>query len=132
MYIRRLLKDLRVPIPETITINCDNLQTINLVTKDAARLNTKLRHVDIHNHWLRQEVARGTLRIQYIPTDEMTADGLTKALPVAKWSAFLRQLRMTPDTRPRIPIKLPLEQKQDDIYAAGASTSVQPARILPG
>jgi len=32
------------------TIYCDNLQTIRLLTKSNAELNTKLRHVDIHYH----------------------------------------------------------------------------------
>jgi hypothetical protein len=62
MFIRRLLNELSVTLPDkTITIDCDNLQMINLVTKDAMRLQTKLRHVDIQNHWLRQEVSNGTL-----------------------------------------------------------------------
>jgi hypothetical protein len=62
MFIRQLLNKLSVTLPnKTITIHCDNLQTINLVTKDAMKLQIKLRHVDIHNHWLRQEVLNGTL-----------------------------------------------------------------------
>jgi hypothetical protein len=53
MFIRRLLSELGVTLPDkTITVDCDNLQTINLVTKDAMKLQTKLQHVDIHNHWL--------------------------------------------------------------------------------
>ena len=38
------------------TIGCDNQQMIGLLTKEAPNLKTKLRHVDIHHHWLRQEV----------------------------------------------------------------------------
>jgi hypothetical protein len=53
MFIRPLLNELGVTLPnKTITVDCDNLQTINLVTKNAMKLQTKLRHVDIHNHWL--------------------------------------------------------------------------------
>jgi len=36
-----------------IKIQCDNKQTIRLVNVDIALLQTKLRYVDIHNHWLR-------------------------------------------------------------------------------
>ena len=75
-----------------IKIECDNTQTINLVTAEIATLKTKLRHVDIHNHWLRQEVQEGKIKVEYTRSAEMIADGLTKALPKGKWPAFLRQL----------------------------------------
>ena len=39
-------------------------QTIRLLTKSDAELNTKLRHVDIHHHWLRQEVREGSINIK--------------------------------------------------------------------
>lgn len=93
MFLTRLLKELHVSLPEsTIVINCDNKQTIRLVTEDIAKLHTKLRHVDIHNHWLRQEVSRGKIMVKHVPTDYMLADGLTKALPANKWENFLNQL----------------------------------------
>jgi hypothetical protein len=62
------------------------------VTKEASKLQTKLRYVDIHNHWLRQEVSNGTIHVKYILTAEMLADSFTKALPANKWEEFLRQL----------------------------------------
>jgi hypothetical protein len=122
MFVQRLLNELCITLPDkTITIDCDNLQTINLVTKDSMKLQTKLRHVDIHNHWLRQEVSTGTLRIRYIPSAEMPADGLTKALPAHKWDAFLRQLNLVPSLTPQsttTTIDLRLEEMQDRIEAA--------------
>ena len=54
LFVLRLINELRVTLDEsTITIQCDNLQTIRLINSDIALLQTKLRHVDIHNHWLR-------------------------------------------------------------------------------
>ena len=56
LFVSRLIKELRVTLDNSrINIMCDNQQTIRLVNADIALLNTKLRHVDIHNHWLRQE-----------------------------------------------------------------------------
>jgi hypothetical protein len=81
-----------------ITIHYDNTQTISLVTKETSKLQTKLRHVDIHNHWLRQEVQRGTISVEYIPSTSMPADGLTKALPGNKWQAFLDHLNLVERT----------------------------------
>lgn len=93
IFTSRLLKELQVTLSDpTITIKCDNMQTIRLVTADVARLQTKLRHVDIHNHWLRQEITRKAIKVEYVPSDNMIADGFTKSLPINKWAGFLDQL----------------------------------------
>ena len=93
LYLTRLLKELQITVPRlAINISCDNKQTIRLVTEDVAKLQTKLRHVDIHNHWLRQEVSRGKIKVSYVSTDQMIADGLTKSLPANTWETFLNQL----------------------------------------
>jgi hypothetical protein len=75
-----------------IAIQCDNKQTVQLLTKEAPQLRTKLRHIDIHQHWLRQEVQAGRIPVQWVPTAEMVADGLTKLLPRQKHTSFVRQL----------------------------------------
>jgi hypothetical protein len=36
--------------------------------------------MDIHNHWLRQEIQNQTIIAQCTPSNRMTADGLTQAL----------------------------------------------------
>ena len=59
-YIKCLLNELNVSMDDQrIQIHCDNHQMIHLVTEEIACLQTKLRHVDIHNHWLRQEIRDG-------------------------------------------------------------------------
>ena len=58
-------------------------------------ISTRLRHVDIHHHWLRQLCRDGTIRLQWVPTTNMPADGLTKALPRSRHGHFLRQLGLT-------------------------------------
>jgi hypothetical protein len=73
----------------------DNLQTIRLLTKDDPLISTKLRHVDIHQHWLRELVQNKTIKIEWIPTAKMTADGMTKALPRQKHEDFIRMLNLT-------------------------------------
>jgi len=55
-------------------------------------LTTRLKHVDVRQHWLRQEVQAKRLLIEYLPTANMPADGLTKALPKQKFKAFVKQL----------------------------------------
>ena len=57
---------------------------------------TKLRHVDIHRLWVRQEVQAKRLQIEWLNTSEMPADGLTKPLTRVKHEAFIRQIGMEP------------------------------------
>ncbi|EKG09276.1 Reverse transcriptase RNA-dependent DNA polymerase [Macrophomina phaseolina MS6] len=73
-------------------IQCDNTQTIRLLDKETYRLITKLRHVQIHSHWLRQEVQEGNISISWTPTAETIADGLTKPLNKQKHQYFLQQI----------------------------------------
>jgi len=93
IYACRLLDELSVKLrTSSILIQCDNKQTIRLLESGIAQLRTKLRHVDIHHHWLRQEVQNSVVKVAYVPSNEITADGLTKALPAAHWQRFLDQL----------------------------------------
>lgn len=97
----RFFKEIGLTLDNRQTINCDNLQTIRLLTKDGPELSTKLRHVDIHHHWLRQEVRDNQIKINWTPTAAMVADGLTKALPRQKHETFVHQLNLV-DIKERI------------------------------
>lgn len=95
LYVGRLLRELTIRLEDHhIQVQCDNRQTIRLVNEDVARLQTKLRHVDIHNHWLRQEAANRKIKVEYTPSDQMIADGLTKALTKEAHQRFVNQLGM--------------------------------------
>jgi hypothetical protein len=75
-------------------ISCDNQQTIGLLTKESPDLKTKLRHVDIHHHWLCQEIRSKRLNVVWEPTKTMIADGLTKMLPKQGHQDFIRMLQL--------------------------------------
>ncbi|KAL2137689.1 hypothetical protein VTI28DRAFT_8559 [Corynascus sepedonium] len=95
MYVSRLIKELGVTLDEKkITIECDNTQTIRVVKAEIATLKTNLRHVDIHNHWLRQEVQNGTIDVKYTQSALMLADGLTKPLLNDAFDRFVKQLSL--------------------------------------
>jgi hypothetical protein len=74
-----------------ITIDCDNRQTVRAMVKNEA-IQTRLRHVDIHNHWLREKVQNKEINVRWIDTDSMPADGLTKPLSTEKHIRFVEQL----------------------------------------
>lgn len=38
-----------------LDIHCDNKQAVSLMNKNSVLIDTKLRHVDIYQHWLREQ-----------------------------------------------------------------------------
>ena len=102
IYIRRMLKELDVKLDhDNVIIQCDNQQTLCLVTAEIGKLSTKLKHVDVQNHWLRQEYERGHITIRYVESKSMIADGLTKALSLDSHRRFLDQMNLI-DIRDRL------------------------------
>ena len=63
IYLFRLMKSLTLHLPKSLFIECDNMQTIQLLIVEFLKLQTKLRHVDIHSHWLRQKVQRKSIHL---------------------------------------------------------------------
>ena len=105
IWWKRMLNAIQFAIQETITVHCDNKQTIRLLEKPYPQLNTQLKHVDIHNHWLRQEVQNGTMSIKWLETALMKADGLTKSLSRQQHERFIAQLQLARlNTKDSIPI----------------------------
>jgi hypothetical protein len=90
----RLFKAIGFNPQHQVHILCDNTQTVGLMTKDDPAPRSKLRHVDIMNHWLRQEVQNRRISVKWIPTGKMPADGLTKPLTREKHREFIKQLGM--------------------------------------
>ena len=95
MAVARLFSGLRYHLDQQLIIWCDNKQTIRLVNTEVQHLKTALRHVDIHQCWIRQEVQKGTIIVQYIQTSNMAADGMTKLLPKSSFKTFIKQLGLT-------------------------------------
>jgi hypothetical protein len=54
----------------------------------------KLRHIDIHQCWLREQVQNGNIPVRWIPTASIPADGMTKILSVQSHRKFLAMQRM--------------------------------------
>jgi hypothetical protein len=91
---QRFFRTINLDLRQEYKIYCDNMQTVRLMLQETPKLVTKLKHIDIHNHWLRQEVKEGRLKVEWITTTEMKADGFTKALPRQKHEEFVRQLNL--------------------------------------
>ena len=94
MSIRRLFKSIRFDPECKSQLLCDNLQTINSITKEHPQMTSKMKHIDIHRLWIRQECKKGVFAVLWVPTKDQPADGFTKALTIEKHREFLRRLDM--------------------------------------
>jgi hypothetical protein len=81
-WLRRLKGELLTSIVNSTIIYCDNQATLKLATDDNYQARTK--HINIRFHFIQQVISAGELSLIYCPTNNMTADILTKALPAWK------------------------------------------------
>lgn len=88
----RLFEQIQFDPEQQIKILCDNQQTVGLIQKERPQLTSKLKHVDIHNLWLRQIHKDGKFAVDWVQTKDMPADGFTKALSTDKHNHFVKQL----------------------------------------
>ena len=81
LWLRKLLGDLGFTVP-TVTIFADNQSAIKLANNPVTSARSK--HIDVLYHFVRERVARKEVEFEYVPTSEMVADILTKAVSEAK------------------------------------------------
>jgi len=78
IWLQRLLKDLGMSKYAPKTIYCDNQGAISLAKNPTQHAKTK--HMDVQLEFVRDHVEKGTVTVEYCPTDVMPADLMTKAL----------------------------------------------------
>ena len=77
---------------DSTIIHCDNQSCIKLSENPV--FHDRLKHIEMKYHFIRDLVQRGTLKLQYIRTDEQIADILTKPLITTKFVYFRDKLDM--------------------------------------
>lgn len=85
-WILRLFDVLGIPTKLPIKIHEDNQSCIKQI--GAASVNRKSKHVETKHHFVRQLKQEGVIDPQYLPTEEMIADMMTKPLQNIKLSRF--------------------------------------------
>jgi len=94
IWWQRFFKAISLNLERDFTLLYNNMQTIQLLRQDILKLNTKLQHIDVHQHWLRQEVQDKKIDVQWVPIDKMPTDGLTKILPRQRHKVWIKQLNL--------------------------------------
>jgi len=79
LWMKQMLRDIQVEYEEPITIFCDNSSAIN-ISKNLV-LHSKTKHISIKFHFLREQVNKGEVRLEYVPSKDQLVDIFTKPLP---------------------------------------------------
>ena len=80
LWLRQLLLELKIKPDGIITIYSDNIGAVEL--SKSTKFHKRSKHIDIKHHFLKELTQESKIiQVQHIPTDEMKADILTKALP---------------------------------------------------
>jgi ribonuclease HI len=81
LWLRKLLSDLQL-LTRPVNINADNQSAIKLLKNPVNSGRSK--HIDVLHHFARERVSLREVEFDYISTDSMVADVLTKAVPESK------------------------------------------------
>jgi hypothetical protein len=90
VWLRCLKGELLTPTVNLTIIYCDNQVALKLATDNNYQARTK--HIDICFYFICQVISAGELSLIYCPTDDMTANILTKALPAWKVTRHITRL----------------------------------------
>ena len=86
MWLPNLLFDIGVPQNDATIVREDNQGAMALAKNPKDHPRTK--HVDVKYHFTREVIEKKLIKVEYVPTGEMVADTLTKALPKPSFEKF--------------------------------------------
>jgi len=91
IWYRNGFIEFKLDIP--IALKSDSTSAINIASNPV--LHQRAKHIDTHYHYTRHELLRNHFTLEYIATDQNSADIFTKALENSKHSRHLAQLGCT-------------------------------------
>ncbi|KAI5343890.1 hypothetical protein L3X38_011766 [Prunus dulcis] len=90
LWIQGLLTELHCPLTRPVLLHCDNLSATYLAANPVFHARTK--HIDIDYHFIRERVASGSHKVQFIPSHLQLADVFTKGLPTDCFARLVSKL----------------------------------------
>jgi hypothetical protein len=97
ILLRRFLFEVLDQPSTTIIFNDNDNQGAGQLSKNHM-FHNRTKHVDIRHHFIREAVERGDIKVEYLPTDQMPADVLTKGLSSPEQNKCIHALGMTTTT----------------------------------
>ncbi|CAI7849644.1 unnamed protein product [Closterium sp. NIES-54] len=83
LYLRELLEEAKIAKVPNFSLLCHNQSAIRIANKNGFANRTK--HIALRYFFVKDEIEKGKLQLDYCPTTEMAADYLTKKLPKGKF-----------------------------------------------
>ena len=90
LWIKRLLEDLKIQVPQPLKLYCDNKSAIAIAHNPV--LHDRTKHVEIDKHFIKEKLENGQICMPYLPTSEQIADCLTKGLPKNQFEKLVCKL----------------------------------------
>ena len=95
LWLMQLLRELGFPSMIGRDAFCGDLRGDNtgaIALVENGHLHERTKHIDIAYHHVRDLRKRNLIKVSYVPTDQMAADGLTKVLDKVKHARFKQLL----------------------------------------
>ncbi|PSC67030.1 Gag-Pol poly [Micractinium conductrix] len=83
LWLRKLFQDLSLDL-HTVAICADSQTALKLLKNPI--VSNRSKHIDVVHHFARERVARNEVTFEYISTESMVADALTKPVPATKFN----------------------------------------------
>ena len=90
--MKHTFKYIQVEYDEPIPTYYDNTSAIN-ISKNPM-IHSKMKHIPIKYHFLREQVAEKNIRVEYVGTKEQVVDIFTKLLPREAFEYLLQRLEV--------------------------------------
>jgi transposase InsO family protein len=94
LWMIQTLADLKVTYTDPIPLHCDNTSAIS-VSKNPV-LHSKMKHIPIKYHFLKEQVTNRVVQLNYIPSTEQIADIFTKPLAKTPFEYLRQKLGVIP------------------------------------
>ncbi|CAE5959206.1 unnamed protein product [Arabidopsis arenosa] len=85
-WICSLLSELRIKIPASPVIYCDNVGATYLCANPI--FHSRMKHLALDYHFIRNQITSGSLRVAHVSSKDQLADALTKPLARAPFSSM--------------------------------------------
>jgi transposase InsO family protein len=92
LWLRKVMETL-YGVTVSVQIYCDNVGALAQMHNPVGH--QKAKHIDVLHHFLRGRVARGEVKVEYVATENMVADLLTKALGKQQHEKFSKAMGLT-------------------------------------
>ena len=83
-----------------IVIGMDNQSA--MIFAEEQMVQDRSKHIDIKFHYTREQIQKGLIGLEYVPTNRLPADAMTKPLPQTKLRIFRKEMGIHPVLRPPI------------------------------